>query len=460
MRKQKRWIGVTAITGVTIVALTASVIIKKNLTNDVNEVINITEEGTNLGIKQIEVVTDKDGNVSGYKVNVETKGFGTDPIVMAVSFNATADEVTGLEIISHSETDGYGARITEDAFLSQFTGLKLPVYIDGMNVGTEKEPDKAEEVETNTNNNEATQLVDGTYEVKAKEASNGWTSQVSLTVAGGVITDVVWDAVNEAGEKKSVQSMNGQYVMTDNGPTWAEQAEALAAYVIENQTVDTLNLLDGGKTDTVASVSISITEFVDGVKECLELASGTTAQTLSLKDGTYDAVGKEDHGWTSEVSVTVKDGKITNVVWDSVDANGNKKSVQSMNGEYVMTDNGPTWAEQAEALAAYVIENQSLSGITLNEEGKTDAVASVSIAITDFVDLVGNCLEQASGTAVDTVVTDEKEDNKSEESNEDSKEETTVGTKVDAVSGATISTKAVLTGINNAFEYLQRTVVK
>ena len=218
MRKQKRWIGVTAITGVTIVALTASVIIKKNLTNDVNEVINITEEGTNLGIKQIEVVTDKDGNVSGYKVNVETKGFGTDPIVMAVSFNATADEVTGLEIISHSETDGYGARITEDAFLSQFTGLKLPVYIDGMNVGTEKEPDKAEEVETNTNNNEATQLVDGTYEVKAKEASNGWTSQVSLTVAGGVITDVVWDAVNEAGEKKSVQSMNGQYVMTDNGP--------------------------------------------------------------------------------------------------------------------------------------------------------------------------------------------------------------------------------------------------
>ncbi|WP_066714336.1 FMN-binding protein [Clostridium sp. Marseille-P299] len=710
MRKQKRWIGVTAITGVTIVALTASVIIKKNLTNDVNEVINITEEGTNLGIKQIEVVTDKDGNVSGYKVNVETKGFGTDPIVMAVSFNATADEVTGLEIISHSETDGYGARITEDAFLSQFTGLKLPVYIDGMNVGTEKEPDKAEEVETNTNNNEATQLVDGTYEVKAKEASNGWTSQVSLTVAGGVITDVVWDAVNEAGEKKSVQSMNGQYVMTDNGPTWAEQAEALAAYVIENQTVDTLNLLDGGKTDTVASVSISITEFVDGVKECLELASGkakpatvvlndgtyevkakeasngwtsqvsltvaggvitdvvwdavneagekksvqsmngqyvmtdngptwaeqaealaayvienqtvdtlnlldggktdtvasvsisitefvdgvkecldlasgktkpvdvalkdgtyevkakeasngwtsqvsltvaggvitdvvwdavneagekksvqsmngqyvmtdngptwaeqaealaayvienqtvdtlnlldggktdtvasvsisitefvdgvkeclelasgTTAQTLSLKDGTYDAVGKEDHGWTSEVSVTVKDGKITNVVWDSVDANGNKKSVQSMNGEYVMTDNGPTWAEQAEALAAYVIENQSLSGITLNEEGKTDAVASVSIAITDFVDLVGNCLEQASGTAVDTVVTDEKEDNKSEESNEDSKEETTDGTKVDAVSGATISTKAVLTGINNAFEYLQRTVVK
>ena len=707
MRKQKRWIGITALTGVTVIALTASVIIKNNLNNKANEVLSITEDGTNLGIKEIEVLKDKDQNVTGYKVNVETKGFGAEPIVMSVSFNATADEVTGLEIISHSETDNIGSKITEDAFLSQFAGLKLPVYIDGMVVGSDneaKEEEKEEAPEEN-NSSEPTQLVDGTYEVKAKEASNGWFSQVSLTVKDGAITDVVWDAVNEAGEKKSIQSMNGQYVMTENGPTWAEQAEALAAYVIENQTVDSLNIIDGGKTDTVASVSITITEFVDQVKECLDLASGktkpvdvvlndgtyevkakeasngwysqvsltvkdgaitevvwdcvndagekksiqsmngeyvmtengptwaeqaealaayvienqtvdslniidggktdtvasvsitvtefvdqvkecldlasgktkpadvvlkdgtyevkskeasngwysqvsltvkdgaitevvwdsvndagekksvqsmngqyvmtengptwaeqaealaayvienqtvdslniidggktdtvasvsititefvdqvkeclalasgTATETLSLKDGTYEAVGKEENGWTSEVSVTVKDGKITNVVWDSVDASGNKKSVQSMNGEYVMTENGPTWAAQAEALAAYVLENQSLTGLTLNEEGKTDVVASVSINVTDFVTLVGECLEQAGGAAPVVDNTNNTDTNKEETtpSNMD-------GTKVDAVSGATISTKAVLTGINNAFEYLQRTVIK
>lgn len=457
MRKQKRWIGITALTGVTVIALTASVIIKNNLNNKANEVLSITEDGTNLGIKEIEVLKDKDQNVTGYKVNVETKGFGAEPIVMSVSFNATADEVTGLEIISHSETDNIGSKITEDAFLSQFAGLKLPVYIDGMVVGSDneaKEEEKEEAPEEN-NSSEPTQLVDGTYEVKAKEASNGWYSQVSLTVKDGAITEVVWDSVNDAGEKKSVQSMNGQYVMTENGPTWAEQAEALAAYVIENQTVDSLNIIDGGKTDTVASVSITITEFVDQVKECLALASGTATETLSLKDGTYEAVGKEENGWTSEVSVTVKDGKITNVVWDSVDASGNKKSVQSMNGEYVMTENGPTWAAQAEALAAYVLENQSLTGLTLNEEGKTDVVASVSINVTDFVTLVGECLEQAGGAAPVVDNTNNTDTNKEETtpSNMD-------GTKVDAVSGATISTKAVLTGINNAFEYLQRTVIK
>lgn len=51
MRKQKRWIGITALTGVTVIALTASVIIKNNLNNKANEVLSITEDGTNLGIK-------------------------------------------------------------------------------------------------------------------------------------------------------------------------------------------------------------------------------------------------------------------------------------------------------------------------------------------------------------------------------------------------------------------------
>ena len=45
-------------------------------------------------------------------------------------------------------------------------------------------------------------------------------------------------------------------------------------------------------------------------------------------------------------------------------------------------------------------------------------------------------------------------------SKEDSKQDKIDGTQVDAISGATVSTKAVLVGINNAFEYLQRTVIK
>ena len=50
-----------------------------------------------------------------------------------------------------------------------------------------------------------------------------------------------------------------------------------------------------------------------------------------------------------------------------------------------MTEDGPTWKAQAEALAAAVIENQSLGFLTTDEARKTDAVAGVSISVSDFI---------------------------------------------------------------------------
>ena len=46
-----------------------------------------------------------------------------------------------------------------------------------------------------------------------------------------------------------------------------------------------------------------------------------------------------------------------------------------------MTDDGLTWKEQADALANYVLANQSIEGLTIDENGKTDVVAGVSISI-------------------------------------------------------------------------------
>ena len=47
----------------------------------------------------------------------------------------------------------------------------------------------------------------------------------------------------------------------------------------------------------------------------------------SIKDGTYTAQYKEpSHDWTEYLSVTYKDGVITDVDFDAKDANGNLKS--------------------------------------------------------------------------------------------------------------------------------------
>lgn len=117
----------------------------------------------------------------------------------------------------------------------------------------------------------------------------------------------------------------------------------------------------------------------------------------SFKDGTYTKVAAEaENGFTYEMTMKVADGKITEINWDATDENGNSKKKLAMDGEYVMTENGPNWAEQSEALAQYVIDHQSLDGLTTTEDGKTDAVSGVSIKVNSFIEFVEDCMGQAS----------------------------------------------------------------
>lgn len=119
----------------------------------------------------------------------------------------------------------------------------------------------------------AAELKDGKYEVKADEADNGYTYVTNMTVEAGKITELTWDAIDENGKKKSELSLNGEYVMTEDGLTWAAQSEALAKYVIENQSVEGIKLDENGKTDVITGVSISVNTFVDQVTKALEKAA-------------------------------------------------------------------------------------------------------------------------------------------------------------------------------------------
>ncbi len=62
----------------------------------------------------------KGDEVIGYCVKVTTTGYGGD-IAMMVGLDIEAG-VYGIEILSHSETAGLGAKIVEDSFKSQFVG--------------------------------------------------------------------------------------------------------------------------------------------------------------------------------------------------------------------------------------------------------------------------------------------------------------------------------------------------
>ena len=224
--------------------------------------------------------------------------------------------------------------------------------------------------------------------------------EIPLThLKDGKITALSWDCVDKDGKLKSNLSMDGQYVMTEDGPKWHEQADAVVKYVLENQSLDGL-INEDGYTDTVASVSINLYGFAGGVEDCLRQSSegGTAAASVNaVKDGSYSYESPEfdGNGYKDQVAMTIQNGKITALTWDCVDKDGKKKSNLSMNGEYVMTEDGPKWHEQAEAVVAYVLENQSLDGL-INEDGYTDPIASVSINLYGFTGGVEDCLKQAS----------------------------------------------------------------
>ena len=395
----------------------------------------------------------------GYLVTVRTKGYVGD-IVMDVAFDSSASKITEVQVVEQSETDGLGSKITEPEFLDQFKGAEAPVFLPGMDVSAGSEDSSAEakpaKEETDLTALEGAEFTDGTYEAKTSEPdSNGFIDVVSLTVKDGKITEVNWDAVTEDGSKKSIMSENGEYTMTEDGPTWKEQSESLAKALIENQSLSFLTTDAEGKTDAVTGVSISVSSFIDLAAQCMEQAAGLEpAQEdpfagAELTDGTYEAKTSEpdSNGFTDVVTLTVKDGAITEASWDAVTEDGSKKSIMSENGEYTMTEDGPTWKAQAEALAEALIENQSLSFLTTDAEGKTDAVTGVSISVNGFIDLATQCLEQASGIEAAEPEATEAPAEEAPASGE--------GTQIDAVSGATKSSTAAVNGVNDAYNFLQ-----
>lgn len=189
-----------------------------------------------------------------------------------------------------------------------------------------------------------------------------------------------------------------------------------------------------------------------------------TLESARLTDGTYTATtgSFDDSGFMDEVTLTVKDGRIADIIWEAITEDGAKKSVMSENGEYTMTEDGLTWKEQAEALADALIENQSLSFLTTDEKGKTDAVSGVSISINGFIRLAQQCLMEAAGMLQendgalreDSGTLQEDADGTDAAINGGSSH-LPDGTQIDAVSGATISSTAAVTAVNNAYYFLQ-----
>lgn len=256
-----------------------------------------------------------------------------------------------------------------------------------------------------TSGNTSSGYKDGIYFAQQQDfdESSGWKYMVTLEVKDGKIADADWNGAHfGAGKDKKSIARDGEYGMIKNskiGKEWHEQAETVEAYLIQTQDPAKITYInDAGNTDAITGATIHVKEFFDLAKEALD--NGLTGKG-KFKDGYYTAEEEafSESGWKEKVNITVVNGYVVSVYWTADNKEGGEdKYVQSVNGKYGMKDKGNAkaeWHEQADLVTAYLLKNQDVSGIKVNDSGKTDSISGASIAVSKFVELANKALDKA-----------------------------------------------------------------
>jgi major membrane immunogen (membrane-anchored lipoprotein) len=240
----------------------------------------------------------------------------------------------------------------------------------------------------------AKEWADGIYYAQESAfAGSGWKYNVTVEVADGAITAVDWNGTHvRGGDDKKTLSANGGYGMVAYGNAQAEwdvQAQAAEQYLLDNQSTAINYTDEEGHTDAIAGVSIHVVEFFDLVDQAL--ANGPVAEG-DFADGYYYAELSEDEkGFTYLGLFQVVNGTIVSANLNAKFINDEDKdsSKKELGDDYGMVANGGAqaeWYAQAEAVEAFIIENQGFD-VTLDADGKTDAVAGASIHLNQFLEL-------------------------------------------------------------------------
>lgn len=136
------------------------------------------------------------------------------------------------------------------------------------------------------------QLTDGEYtsEIAGTGDSAAEKSIVKMTVKNGKIESCNWDIQTADGTMKSKLAVDGQYIMTEDGLLWSEQADLLEDMVIANNGDAVLLTDETGKlADQTSGVSINISQFKAGVEDCISQAGGVSSVSAAETESTAEA---------------------------------------------------------------------------------------------------------------------------------------------------------------------------
>ena len=140
------------------------------------------------------------------------------------------------------------------------------------------------------------------------------------------------------------------------------------------------------------------------VMVCVFLFAGCEKVNVgNYKEGTYYGSVVDSYGGANAVATAVvyvdSTGMIKSVFLDTTytkdDVLTTKKTLGDAYNMKPASEAGKEWYEQVNLLEAKVVENQNITFMTLNDDGKTDAIAGVTMKIDALYKALENALNQA-----------------------------------------------------------------
>ena len=213
-------------------------------------------------VKSVYLASDGAGTLLGYIVDVEisdSKGL----LHTRMSVSADGEMILKLRIISKDgvQTDMSDPIINE--LCAQFSEIRIPVALFSQ---------MSTDIMTQNEYPSISGLHDGTFYAELDEFDKrGYKDFVEMTVAGGRITAIVWDAVEkEDGKNRAEASVDGEYEISSEQPIWAAQAFAIQNKLVEVQDPAKLAIKSDGITEIVEGVEMDVRVFYLLTTMCIE----------------------------------------------------------------------------------------------------------------------------------------------------------------------------------------------
>lgn len=232
-----------------------------------------------------------------------------------------------------------------------------------------------------------TRFLDGNYEGRMESANrDGWQEFVTLTVEGGEITEIIYNASGEEDSSKLITEDSELNAQAD-GP--ADYYPAIAQGCLDNGG-DFSNMTaptnGGAATKTFGKLMRALTaQMTSGGERKIAVSR--------LADGLYTArfADFDENGWKEYVVLKIKNGKVT---VDEFDAISEKDDAARRSADTALSDRmrEATGLSYSDAVSALVNNWEKAE----NDVTQVDNVAGATVSSNSFKLLVGQLLATAA----------------------------------------------------------------